>query len=171
MSAIVALLGLEEGWVEIVDQRLVGALLLVALLAARSFFDRVLFVFVLLRLPSTILHEISHWLVALVLGGRPSLPSFWPSWNGRGWTLGAVEFSPSLLSAAPAALAPVLYLFPAFSLLGSTSPEWWYFLAGFLLIEAGTPSRVDFSLLLRNPLSVAFWLVAVVAAVKLAIYL
>src|SRR5690625_2311134 len=46
----------------------------------------------LLRLPSTFLHELAHWVPAFLLGGRPSM-TLWPSVDENGYiTLGRVEW-------------------------------------------------------------------------------
>ncbi|EEF22894.1 conserved hypothetical protein, partial [Ricinus communis] len=62
----------------------------------------------LLRLPSTIAHELSHWVVALVLGCRPSGLSFVPKRQpDNSWRLGSVMFYPGTFSAGFVALAPL----------------------------------------------------------------
>ena len=69
--------------------------------------------YALLVWPGTLLHELSHWLVALVLGGRPSSLSVVPSRTERGWRLGAVGvrnvrwFNALPIGAAPLLLAPL----------------------------------------------------------------
>lgn len=66
----------------------------------------------LLALPSTVVHEFSHWSVALVTGSRPSGFSVWPRRYGKGWVLGSVVFEPRALSAGCVALAPLWLLLP-----------------------------------------------------------
>jgi hypothetical protein len=61
-------------------------------------------------LPGTILHELSHLLVAAVTGGRPVGFSIIPRRDGSGgrWLLGSVTISrPGPISALPSALAPL----------------------------------------------------------------
>jgi hypothetical protein len=60
-------------------------------------------------LPGTILHELSHFLVAAVTGGRPTGFSIIPRrGGGNRWILGSVTISrPGPISALPSALAPL----------------------------------------------------------------
>lgn len=58
-------------------------------------------------LPGTIAHELAHYLVALVLGARPSPPSIIPERTKTGWRLGSVHFSAGIVRAVPIALAPL----------------------------------------------------------------
>jgi hypothetical protein len=60
-------------------------------------------------LPGTVLHELSHLLVAAVTGGRPVGFSIIPRREGSGrWRLGSVTVSrPGTLSALPSGLAPL----------------------------------------------------------------
>ncbi len=61
-------------------------------------------------LPGTLLHELSHLLVAAVTGGRPVGFTIIPRRDGpRRWVLGSVTISnPGPVSALPSALAPLL---------------------------------------------------------------
>lgn len=69
---------------------------------------------ILVALPSTILHELAHFLTALILGCHPTLPSVIPRPEGRGWRLGSVSARITWLTAFPVALAPLLLLPAAF---------------------------------------------------------
>jgi len=72
--------------------------------------------YALLVWPGTFLHELSHWLVAVVLGGEPTSPSIWPARTERGWRLGAVGirrvrwFNALPIGCAPLLLAPLAAL-------------------------------------------------------------
>ncbi len=66
----------------------------------------------LLALPSTLVHEFSHWSVALATGSRPSGFSVWPRREGKAWVLGSVAFEPAPLTAGSVALAPLWVLLP-----------------------------------------------------------
>ena len=68
---------------------------------------------VLLLLPATFAHELSHWLTALVTGCKPGFPNLWPRRQTHGWVLGTVNFTPHMGLAAIVALAPLLALLPA----------------------------------------------------------
>ncbi len=74
--------------------------------------DRAMGWHALLALPSTLVHEFSHWSIALVTGSRPSAFSVWPRREGRNWVLGRVDFEPSALTAGCVALAPLWLLLP-----------------------------------------------------------
>lgn len=64
-------------------------------------------------LPGTAIHELSHWLVAALLGARPGFPSLLPEKADSGdWTLGSVAYTPNWLTGGLVALAP-LYLMPS----------------------------------------------------------
>ncbi len=65
---------------------------------------------IFLSLPSTALHELSHWLVALVTGSRPGIPSVIPKRVDGGWQLGHVAFNAGAWSAGWVALAPLWLL-------------------------------------------------------------
>lgn len=70
-------------------------------------------------LPGTLMHEFTHWAVALVLGAKPGFPSLLPQRGPHGWRLGSVSFRAGFLRAVPIVLAPFL-LFPL---------AWWWTLA------------------------------------------
>ncbi len=138
---------------------------------------------ILLSLPSTFLHELAHYLIALVLGGNPSRFSLWPTAqrciraDGREekvWTLGSVTFQKSPLATLPAALAPLLYLPVVWYLI--TAPEWSLPMTGgpetvavdltsYAMLAAAVPSYQDIkvaltdlkSLLLYGLLGYALW--------------
>lgn len=63
----------------------------------------------LVSLPGTWLHEVSHWLVGLLLAARPVSFSLWPKKDGNSWVLGSVGFTGlNIWNSAPVALAPLL---------------------------------------------------------------
>ena len=66
--------------------------------------------FSLFTLPGTASHELCHWLVALVLGAKPSFPSIIPKREGNTWVLGSVSASHHILTRLPIALAPFVLL-------------------------------------------------------------
>ena len=68
---------------------------------------------ILCRLPGTALHELAHYLVALVTGGKPTGFTIIPRKCGSGdnWVLGSVTLRrPSAFSSLPTGLAPLLLL-------------------------------------------------------------
>jgi len=122
----------------------------------------------LLRLPSTIAHELSHWAVALVLGCRPSGLSFVPRRQpDNSWRLGSVMFYPGTFSAGFVALAPlwvmgtasywILWLRPVSPALGT---EVLAGLAGGIAAWAALPSSTDWHVALRYPVGTALLLIA-----------
>lgn len=64
------------------------------------------------NLPSTFLHEFSHWLVAFLTASSPGFPSVWPRRSPGGWQLGSVRFRPKAWTAGWVALAPLALLGP-----------------------------------------------------------
>ena len=88
-----------------------------------------MWVYALVALPGTALHEFSHFLVALVLGGQPSFPSLWPTKTGKAWRMGEVRFRPGYLRSMFVGMAPLL-LAPL---------AWWW--AETLLAPAPWPLR------------------------------
>lgn len=118
--------------------------------------SRSTWMYILVLLPSTLLHEVSHWLVALLLGARPSFPSIIPKKDKEGWILGSVRFTLNPLTAALIALAPLWLLggFVAFMLLEGwhESAEWWVGVLMGNMIVGSFPSRADWSIALKNPL-------------------
>lgn len=123
------------------------------------------FLLVLTNLPSTICHELSHWGFARLLGSKTNRISFWPRPNGDRWTLGSVEFHPTIIATAPASMAP-LVLFPIGSYLllhrtffanGSIIGTFWVYFAAYILISASIPSKQDIKVLITNPASLVLW--------------
>lgn len=122
----------------------------------------------LFTLPGTAGHEAAHWLVAVVLGGRPSFPSLIPQRTRYGWRLGSVEFAAGFVRAVPIALAPLLLAPAGLWWAGHFLPVsggGWYaahaWVAGTLVL-ASLPSRRDWAvaapfILLVIAMCVAVW--------------
>lgn len=123
------------------------------------------FLLVLSNLPITVMHELSHFIVALLLGGRPTGFSLWPRREGNRWRLGSVTARATMLSAAPTALAPLLWLFAAGLILlnrthmaGESLPQLCgSYLAVYVCVAASIPSRQDLYVAITHPLSLMFW--------------
>ena len=133
------------------------------------------FVAILYCLPFTFMHELAHFLVALITGGRPSSFSIWPKRAGGGWILGSVNAAPTILSAAPTALAPLGWLVIAYyvMVLWNLRPVW---LPEYLIVvvlyscsAACTPSWQDIKVTIRNPLSLLFWVGVAYVALHLEV--
>lgn len=114
-------------------------------------------------LPFTIMHEMSHFVAALLTGGRPSSCTVWPRRSGNGWVLGSVVSTPTLLSAAPTALAPLGWLVIGYyaTMLWELRPAWvpedLIIAILYACTAACTPSRQDIKVALTHPLSLLLY--------------
>jgi hypothetical protein len=128
---------------------------------------------VLFCLPFTIMHELSHFVAALLTGGRPSSFSIWPRRRGDGWLLGSVSAVPTLLSAAPTALAPLgwlvigYYLMVLWDLRPVWVPEYLIVAVLYSCSAACTPSWQDIRVALKHPLSLLLWAGGAYAVISL----
>lgn len=134
--------------VSVRDMVLIGAFLIVLHGARRAG----MWVYALVALPGTLLHELAHYLIALITGGRPSFPRLVPQRTPRGWQLGQVRFRAGHVRAMFVGVAPLL-LFPlaawwAIALLHPSTWPWvlvhaWIVAA---LLTACIPSSTDWRL-------------------------
>ena len=114
-------------------------------------------------LPFTLMHEMSHFVAAFLTGGRPSSFSVWPRRTEKGWVLGSVRSSPTLLSTAPTALAPLGWLVIGYYVMAFWDirpiwlPEWLIVAIVYACSAACAPSLQDFKIVLTHPLSLLFW--------------
>jgi len=118
-------------------------------------------------LPGTLLHELSHLVVAAATGGRPVGFSIIPRRDGaRRWVLGSVTISrPGALSALPSGLAPLALNAVAYYLYRG----WWswfhpdlthtLFLYGsiYLFSYSSIPSGQDLRVAVSSPLGLLFY--------------
>jgi len=113
--------------------------------------------------PFTVMHELSHFVAALLTGGRPSSLSVWPRRSGNGWVLGSVKSVPTLLSAAPTALAPFgwlvigYYSMVLWDIRPVWLPEWLIVAVVYACSAACTPSWQDIKIALAHPFSLLLW--------------
>jgi hypothetical protein len=123
----------------------------------------------LLCLPATVLHELAHGLVGLVLGAAPSTVNLWPKRVSQtAWRLGYVGFRRlNFWNAGAIALAPLLWLVALISLAHLWQPlmrplavKNSLLLAASLvwIALAVTPSKSDWVLAVKNPLSAGLFL-------------
>lgn len=146
---------------------------------ARAALTGIVFAFLLFRpvqwrttrilvFPGVVLHEIAHWLVALVLGGNPSTPALMPIRSADGsWELGSVSFVSGRGRTAWVGLAPVLLACPAAYLLfrdGNLFTFIWSSVIAGYLLWASLPSSQDLAVALTDPVG----LLTVAAAASLA---
>jgi hypothetical protein len=128
-----------------------------------------MWIYAVVALPGTVLHELAHFMIALILGARPTFPDLIPRRTERGWQLGEVRFRPGPVRTVFVALAPLLLaplaLWWACAYLARA--DWpWYVLHVWIvaaLLHACLPSRTDWRLALP-----ALVVVAIIALVALA---
>lgn len=121
------------------------------------------FTMILLRLPSTTLHECSHFLTGAALcNSLPSFPSIIPHREGDGWVLGSVNAQVTWFSAFPVGMAPLLLLpgFWAAHRFTHIPPMYQALLLPFV-IQACTPSGQDFRVAFSTIRGSLFWLGAI----------
>jgi hypothetical protein len=131
------------------------------------------FIAILYCLPFTVMHEMAHFMVALLTGGRPSSFSIWPRRAGGGWVLGSVNAVPTILSAAPTALAPLgwlvigYYVMVLWDFRPVWMPEYLIVVVLYACSAACTPSWQDIKVAIRNPFSLFLWVGAAYMAITL----
>jgi hypothetical protein len=133
-------------------------------------------VFALLALPSTLAHETTHFVVALLLGGKPSGMQLWPTRQGNHYALGHVTVRNSTwFNLGPISLAPLLLIPLAWYLLRyvPAKPSWWEVLMwGALLgslLYGSLPSGADWRLAFRAPIGSALVVLILAGALWLVL--
>jgi hypothetical protein len=130
---------------------------------------------ILYCLPFTFMHELAHFLVAFITGGRPSSFSIWPKRAGGRWVLGSVNAAPTILSAAPTAFAPLGWLVIAYYVMVLWDfrpvwvPEYLIVVVLYACSAACTPSWQDIKVAIRNPFSLILWVGAACFVISLKI--
>jgi hypothetical protein len=129
--------------------------------------------FFLVAFPGVVLHELAHYVTALLLRGTPEPISLVPHKQADGsWVLGSVTFYPSWWNAGFVALAP-LYVLPSigyvlFHHLQAENPRD-ILIGGYLLacIAWGCiPSSADWKIALSRPLGTVVLLLGLAAVVN-----
>jgi hypothetical protein len=115
---------------------------------------------VLYKLPSTILHEFCHFLIAGATLSGPTGFTVWPKRSGEGWILGCVTCDGiGRFSALPVGLAPALIGLPlawqAYQLHNLLGYVWVY-----LCLTASVPSKADVEVALSSLTGLVWWAVA-----------
>lgn len=139
---------------KIFDNRFYLILLVVLLMRMKYATYRSLWLSALVNIPGTILHELMHFLVGLVLNARPCNFTVFPRRDMMGnYVMGSVGFrNVTFYNAVPAALAPLLLLPLGFYINRYVLPMMpatllnyiLYVLAQTIIIENAIPSRTDF---------------------------
>lgn len=108
-----------------------------------------------INLLATLMHELSHYLVALVLNAKPVRFSIFPQRSADVWVMGYVQCTNlSWYNAAPVALAPLTLFIPVVMVTPSN-----IFCAIFLGLVAANavPSRADLAVVFNYPISILFY--------------
>lgn len=120
----------------------------------------------LINMPGTILHEMSHFIVGLLLGAQPTRFNLFPKKNGDAYVMGSVSFrNIRFYNAFPAAMAPLLLLALAYAVnlyfMHLPSVNLWQYLLFILLetiiIENSVPSPTDFRVAFSSLLGVVLY--------------
>ena len=134
-----------------------------ALVVAMAFFHwarRMFWVFSLLVLPGTFAHETAHWVLGMLLNGRPARFTLMPRREGRGWVMGSVTFSHPrwynvfFIGMAPLLLLPLAYWLMLWRIGLTPVFRWQEALAVYLianLVYAALPSWTDVKVASRSP--------------------
>lgn len=152
----------------LLDLAFVAVVLVLVRLARRW-----VWLYALLVWPGTFLHELSHWLVALLLGGQPGALNVVPVRSERGWRLGSVAIGNlRAFNAIPIALAPLLLApLAAWALVHATrvpAPSWLHWALLYVATSAAVsclPSLTDWKLVFSRPLGLLLYGALAAAAV------
>ncbi len=129
------------------------------------FAKRWVLLYALLAWPGTVLHELSHWLVAMLTGGRPTSLSLVPSRTERGWRLGAVGigsvrwFNALPIGIAPLLLAPLAWIALSYSTRFAAA-TWQHWAALYVAVAAAAsclPSLADWKIVFSRPIGLLLY--------------
>ena len=96
---------------EILSSNMLVIILSLAFLSIYFFLKRKVYLFSLFLLPGTLVHELSHFLVALILNGQPTKLSIFPHRTDKGVLLGHVICNnPTWYNSLFIGLSPLLLL-------------------------------------------------------------
>lgn len=129
---------------------------LLTLLVLEVIKRRSTYLMLMVVLPSTLFHELSHWLTAFCLGASPKFPSLLPrKVSETEWQLGSVEFVPNFFTAGFIALAP-LWLLGGAAVFFVTEMwrevvEWELGVMLGYALYGSLPSRADWQIAFRYP--------------------
>ena len=135
------------------DNRFYLILLVIVLLHLKNATYKSMFMCALINMPGTILHELMHFLIGLILNAKPHNFTIFPRRGESGYVMGSVGFTNiTFYNAVPASLAPLLLLPIGFYLnryfLPTMNPTFTnyvlYVLLQTIIIENAMPSSSDF---------------------------
>lgn len=135
------------------DNRFYLILLVIILIHLKNATYKSMFLCALINLPGTILHEMMHFFVGLILNARPCNFTILPRKSDKGYVMGSVGFTNiTFYNAIPSSMAPLLLLPIGFYLnrylLPNMTPTFTnyvlYVLLQTIIIENALPSSADF---------------------------
>lgn len=126
------------------------------------------FIGIAFNLIGTFLHEMAHFIVALLLNGRPVGFSLFPVRHGDEWMLGSVEVkNVTWYNAIPIAMAPLTLFVGAYYLdlwyisflpIKTIWSDLGYIMALVVLIENAIPSMRDIQVASSNAIGIVFYI-------------
>jgi hypothetical protein len=135
--------------------------IIVAALCGIHGLRRVFWVFSLVVLPGTFVHEALHFLFGILLNGGPVSFNLMPRREGTGWAMGSVTFNHLrwyncfFIGMAPLLMLPAAYYAVLWRLRGAPVVGWREALAVYLianLVYAAIPSWQDVRMSARSPI-------------------
>ena len=151
---IMSFLGSSELFWTVADNRFYLILLVIFLMRAKYATYRSMWLSAMVNIPGTILHEIMHYGVGMVMNARPVNFTVLPRRDINGYyVMGSVGFqNVTFYNAVPAAMAPLLLLPLGFYINRYLLPQIpmnlvnyiLYVLLQTVIIENAMPSRADF---------------------------
>ncbi len=129
-----------------------------------------------INIPGTLLHELMHFIVGLVLNARPCNFTIFPKRCPEGYVMGSVGFrNATFYNALPSALAPLALLPLGYYINKMVLPELeptlinciLYMLLQIILIENAMPSKTDFKVAGMYKSGVIFYLIIGIAALSM----
>jgi len=121
---------------------------------------------VILLLPGTILHEFLHFIIGLLLNGKPVGFSLIPKKSYSGYILGSVSFrNITFYNAVPIALAPllaiipVIYLFNTIQYQNELIVQIFYGYLIWAFIQCAIPSIQDINVMFSSPVGIVFYII------------
>lgn len=157
-----------------VNNRFLMILLVIVLLKLKYKTYTSIYLSALVNIPGTFLHEMSHFIVGLLLNAHPTRFDLFPKKQGDSYVMGSVSFrNTKFYNALPAALAPLLLL-----IVGYYFNRWFflnvevtyisyilYILLQTVIIENAVPSSQDFKVAFSYPLGLLLYGALLVFAV------